>query len=177
MSKQVSLYRTPAIYNVSSSGKTVNFENKTIAIGVTSPDAINENIKLAVVGDTSLQGNIDISYNLSANSATTHQITTDSISVSSDARLKENVIALNETDISINHLMPCIYTRVWDNNQQEVGFIAQEVQQHYPFLVEQQSDEMKTLSLNYNGIIGILVKEVQMLKQKVAMLEQKINHS
>jgi hypothetical protein len=62
-------------------------------------------------------------------------------------------------------------------NKDDLGFIAHEVQEVYPFLVEGNKDEEKKQSLNYIGLIAILVKEVQELKKenvalKLAMEEQ-----
>jgi hypothetical protein len=54
-----------------------------------------------------------------------------------------------------------------------MGFLAHEVQEVYPFLVEGEKDVDTTQSLNYQGIIAVLVKEIQDLKKRVAILEQK----
>jgi hypothetical protein len=47
-----------------------------------------------------------------------------------------------------------------------VGFIAHEVQEVYPFLVNGVKDGAAIQSINYNGFIGILTKEIQVLKKK-----------
>jgi len=59
------------------------------------------------------------------------------------------------------------------SGQQDIGFIAHEVQEFYPFLVSGKKDGKETQSLNYNGFIGILTKEIQVLKKKVAEQEAK----
>jgi hypothetical protein len=62
-----------------------------------------------------------------------------------------------------------------DNNTKlsklDIGFIAHEVQEYYPFLVDGEKDGQQTQSLDYISIIGILVKEIQELKQRVKQLE------
>ena len=55
--------------------------------------------------------------------------------------------------------------------KQDVGFIAHEVQEFYPFLVNGEKDGATNQSLNYNGLIGILTKEIKDLKVKVSYLE------
>ena len=59
------------------------------------------------------------------------------------------------------------------SNKQDMGFLAHEVQEIYPFLVEGEKDGDTTQSLNYQGLIALLVKEIQDLKKRVAILEQK----
>ena len=45
-----------------------------------------------------------------------------------------------------------------------MGFIAHELQEHYPFLVTGVKDGPETQSVNYIGLIGLLTKEIQQLK-------------
>jgi hypothetical protein len=56
----------------------------------------------------------------------------------------------------------------------DIGFIAHEVQEHYPYLVNGVKDGEQMQTLNYTGIIGILTKEIQELKKKDAIKEQRI---
>jgi hypothetical protein len=59
------------------------------------------------------------------------------------------------------------------SNRQDMGFLAHEVQEIYPFLVEGVKDGDTTQSMNYQGLIAVLVKEIQYLKKRVAILEEK----
>jgi hypothetical protein len=52
--------------------------------------------------------------------------------------------------------------------------IAHEVQEYYPFLVEGEKDGKQTQTVNYNGLIGVLIKEIQELKKRVLDLEKKL---
>jgi flagellar biosynthesis chaperone FliJ len=56
----------------------------------------------------------------------------------------------------------------------QIGFIAHEVQEFYPFLVNGNKDGPNTQSINYTGFIGILTKEIQELKKKVLEQEARI---
>jgi hypothetical protein len=88
----------------------------------------------------------------------------------SDYRIKSNVRELGDTDLSIDSLKPVVY----DNNntgKKDIGFIAHELQEHFPFLVNGEKDGEIIQSVNYNGFIGLLVRELQVLKKKVAQLE------
>jgi hypothetical protein len=59
------------------------------------------------------------------------------------------------------------------NKKKSIGFIAHEVQDEFPYLVEGDKDANTNQSLDYIGLIGILVKEIQQLKREVKILQQK----
>ena len=48
-----------------------------------------------------------------------------------------------------------------------MGFIAHDVQREYPFLVSGEKDGDKLQSLNYIGLIPLLVQEIKDLKDIV----------
>ena len=50
------------------------------------------------------------------------------------------------------------------NNKHSLGLIAHELQEQYSFLVEGDKDGEKTQSVDYIGLIAILIKEIQELK-------------
>ena len=97
--------------------------------------------------------------------------TSTSFNANSDYRLKENIMPLNGT-FTVDVLNPVIYN-FKDSSKQDIGFIAHEVQEFYPFLVTGEKDGSFNQSLNYNGFIGILTKEIKDLKVKVARQEAK----
>jgi hypothetical protein len=98
--------------------------------------------------------------------------TSTSFNANSDYRVKENVVPLDES-FTIDGLNPVKYI-FKSSGKQDIGFIAHEVQEFYPFLVSGEKDGKDTQSLNYNGFIGILTKEIQVLKKKVADQEARI---
>jgi hypothetical protein len=83
----------------------------------------------------------------------------------SDYRIKTNIEPLSEK-YTINNLNPVHYTNLL-SNKQDIGFIAHEVQNTYPELVIGAKDDTEYQSLNYNGLIPILTKEVKDIKQKI----------
>jgi hypothetical protein len=89
---------------------------------------------------------------------------------SSDYRIKEVLKELDD-DFVVDDLVPIFYTNK-KTNKQDIGFIAHELQEVYPFLVEGEKDGEKLQSVNYIGLIGILIKEVKELKEKVRHLEK-----
>jgi Chaperone of endosialidase len=52
-------------------------------------------------------------------------------------------------------------------NKRDVGLIAHELQELYPYLVEGEKDGEKYQSVNYIALIGILIKEIQEIKKKL----------
>ena len=54
-----------------------------------------------------------------------------------------------------------------------MGFLAHEVQELYPFLVNGEKDGKEMQSINYMGFIALLVKEIKDLKERVKILEEK----
>jgi flagellar biosynthesis chaperone FliJ len=61
------------------------------------------------------------------------------------------------------------------NKNHDMGFLAHEVQEHYPFLVDGDKDGENNQSVNYNGFIALLVKEIQTLKSDVQTLKNEVN--
>jgi len=98
-------------------------------------------------------------------------VVSGSFSAISDHRVKENVKPLNDS-ITVDHLKPVIYTQK-ETNKTNIGFLAHEVQEIFPFLVEGEKDGTNLQSVNYIGLIGLLTKEIQELKKRVEKLEIK----
>ena len=94
--------------------------------------------------------------------------------ISSDYRIKENIINLDET-FTIDNLRPVTYKNI-KIEKQDIGLIAHELQEVYPFLVTGEKDGENLQSVNYNGIIGILIKEIQDLKKDVKIIKEEIKN-
>jgi hypothetical protein len=96
-----------------------------------------------------------------------------SFNATSDYREKDNVMDLNET-FTVDVLRPVVYD-FKPLGKKHIGFIAHEVQEFYPYLVNGEKDGLASQTMNYNGFIGILTKEIQVLKKKVAEQETRIS--
>jgi hypothetical protein len=110
--------------------------------------------------------------NLSNLNISPYTLTAAAFYPTSDYRIKDNVLDLDE-EYTLDNLKPVQY----DNKltgQHDIGFIAHEVQEKYPFLVNgSKDDDLQNQSLNYIGLIGLLVKETKELKKRVRSLEKK----
>jgi hypothetical protein len=90
----------------------------------------------------------------------------------SDYRVKENVLELDDS-FGVDLLRPVSYYNHL-SNKVDVGFIAHEVQEQYPFMVIGEKDGESYQSLNYTAMIPILVKEMKDLKEETRTLKTEI---
>jgi len=90
----------------------------------------------------------------------------------SDYRFKKNIKPLLSSR-SIDDLKPVEYDLL-SNDLHDMGFIAHEVQEIFPFLVHGDKDCEKMQSMNYTGLIPLLVKEVQDLKKENKLVKERL---
>ena len=103
--------------------------------------------------------------------ASTGTLAATNVNSTSDANLKENI----ETIVgSIDILKDINGVRfVWkDLGTPSVGVIAQDVEKVLPELVSER-DDTGTKSVNYNGLVGVLIEAVKELSTRVSKLENK----
>jgi hypothetical protein len=89
------------------------------------------------------------------------QVNAYSFNASSDYRIKENINQITDT---VDNLKPVRYYNK-KIEKEDMGFIAHEVQEHFPFLVSGEKDGKDMQCLNYMGLIALLTKEIQDLKK------------
>jgi len=136
----------------------INLGNNCSILTSTINSLSNFSINAGATGTVAVTGNISA---------------TGSITSGSDYRIKENVTPLDDS-FTIDNLRPVTYKHTVAQKQ-DIGFIAHEVQEVFPFLVNGEKDGENLQTLNYTGLIGILVKEIQDLKKHVKLLEEKMN--
>jgi hypothetical protein len=88
---------------------------------------------------------------------------------------KANVKSLLDTSFTVDLLKPVTYINK-KLNTQDIGFIAHEVQEQIPFLVNGEKDGNTLQRINYNGIIGLLTKEIQEIKKENIILREHIKN-
>ena len=91
--------------------------------------------------------------------------------VTSDYRIKENVENIDIGKYNIDKLRPVSYINKFTNTQ-DFGLIAHEIQKEFPSLVSGEKNGETNQSVNYIGLIAILIKEIQELKVDVQLLKQ-----
>jgi hypothetical protein len=98
----------------------------------------------------------------------TGTLTATDLNSSSDSSLKENIITVEDALDKVNNLRGVKFN--WkEDGRASYGIIAQELEQVLPELVT--NTDPKTV--NYNGIIGVLIEAVKELTARVEELENK----
>jgi hypothetical protein len=90
----------------------------------------------------------------------------NSFYATSDYRMKQNIKKLDNSYV-LDNLRPVSYFNT-KSQSHDIGFIAHEVQKEIPLVVCGEKDGEKMQSINYNGLIPILVKELNEQKQENA---------
>ena len=92
--------------------------------------------------------------------------------VASDLRLKDNIQPLEYSPLLIDSLKPISYDWKEGTNRDKrhhAGFGAQDVQKTFPRAVVDAGKN--TLGIDSNAMIAVLVKEIQNLRKRVAIIE------
>ena len=170
--------QTPAwstgIYNLTSIGFTgttgpfiyPNTTTTNVVIGSTAYLTSTAGFTGATGGPTGAAG----IFQVNGSAYIKNTCTAQTFNAYSDYRIKQNVELLELNKYNIDNLRPIIYENK-DTKQSNIGFLAHEVQEYFPFLVAGTKDGLNTQSVNYTGLIGVLTKEIQELKKRVSNLE------
>ena len=97
------------------------------------------------------------------------------LTVNSDARLKSNIISLGSTLSKLLLIDGKSYTMKSNEAIEKIGLLAQEVQQAFPELVKEAGDEEGTLSVNYQGMIPVLINAIKEQQKQIDELKAIIN--
>ena len=98
-----------------------------------------------------------------------------STTISSDEKLKTNIETIPDALDKVEKIKGVSFDWKKDGSK-SAGVIAQDIEKIMPDLVKEKeslSDGEKSLSVNYNGLIGVLVEAVKELSAKVKELEEK----
>lgn len=117
---------------------------------------------LQVFGGTAITGSATISSTLTA----TTLVETSAI------RYKENIQNLESFD-NIYKLRPVSFDWKSTNNP-DIGFIAEEVNELFPLLVESNKDGVIE-GVKYSKMVTVIVKTLQNQQQQIEELKQEIN--
>ena len=89
------------------------------------------------------------------------------ITISSDARLKSNIVSLGST---LSKLLLIDGKSYEKDGKQRIGVLAQEIQEVFPELVTEDGNEM--LAVNYQGLVPILINALKEQDEKINRLEK-----
>ena len=122
-----------------------------LGIGTTIPTS-----KIHIIGNTYISG----------------ILTATDINSASDIRPKTNIKPFENTLEKIVHINGVSFNWI-ENNAKSGGIIAQDVEKVFPELVN--GGDHKTV--NYNGLIGVLVESIKELKQEIEDLKLRLNQT
>ena len=95
------------------------------------------------------------------------------LSINSDARLKANIISLGSTLAKLLQIDGKTYTMKKDENKkQKIGVLAQDIEKVFPELVS-ESNGVK--SVNYQGLVPVLINALKEQDSKMNERENKMN--
>ena len=108
---------------------------------------------------------------------TTVQVNTSMSAVSfnstSDYRVKNNIENLSVNETSFDNIRPVKYV-LNKTNETQYGFIAHELQELYPEVVNGIKDGEEIQTINYVGLIPVMVREIQDLRKRLSILESRL---
>jgi hypothetical protein len=132
-----------------------------LGVGTSAPTS-----KLHVVGNTLITGIVT-----STSATVSGTITCLDLNSTSDINLKENIQILDNSLELLQDIRGVKFE--WkENNKPSIGVIAQEVEKVFPELVT----ETETKTVNYNGLIGVLIEAVKELKSENDLLKLEISN-
>jgi hypothetical protein len=134
---------------------------------------------LQVLGGTAITGSASISSTLSVgataitgSASVSSTLTATTLVETSAIRYKENIQNLESFD-NIYKLRPVSFD--WKlNNNPDIGFIAEEVNELFPLLVESNEDGVIE-GIKYSKMVTVIVKTLQNQQQQIEELKQEIN--
>jgi hypothetical protein len=91
------------------------------------------------------------------------------LTINSDARLKSNIVTLGSTLSRLLLIDGKSYTMKANEGISKIGLLAQEVQAAFPELVKSADDSKGTLSVNYQGMIPVLLNAI---KEQQAQIDE-----
>jgi hypothetical protein len=99
------------------------------------------------------------------------------IMYTSDYRFKKNIESINNVLNDVISLNPVSYLTLEQQltDKKSYGFIAQELKEVFPNIVNEPKNDEDFYSINYTSIIPLLVKSIQELTMKIENMQEEIN--
>ena len=94
------------------------------------------------------------------------------LTINSDARLKSNIISLGSTLSKLLMIDGKSYTMKTNESESKIGLLAQDVQKAFPELVKTTNDSNQTLSVNYQGLIPVLINAIKEQQKQIDELKK-----
>ncbi|MDC3285623.1 tail fiber domain-containing protein [Flavobacteriaceae bacterium] len=139
---------------VTGSATQANPANTAFVIGNGTFSNRSDAFKVMANGDTTVSNDLTVGGD---------------IVVSSDARLKANIVSLGSTLAKLLLIDGKTYT-MKKNGKQKIGVLAQDIQKVFPELVT--TDDKDMLAVNYQGLVPVLINALKEQDDKISRLEK-----
>jgi len=93
--------------------------------------------------------------------------------LTSDRRIKENIIDAPDASSDIDAIQVRSFDYISDKSTVKYGFIAQELVTVAPDAVHQPSNPDEMMGVDYSKLVPMMLKEIQSLRKRIATLEAK----
>ena len=141
--------------SVTNSATVFSTSNTAFVIGNgTASNSKSDAFKVMFNGDATVSNDLTVSGD---------------ITISSDARLKSNIVSLGATLSKLLLIDGKSYI-MNKNGKEKIGILAQDVQEVFPELVSKDENEM--LSVNYQGLVPVLINAIKEQEDKISRLEK-----
>ena len=160
--------------------------NNDASIGTTDSNYYNQDgQQLGEIGVAFVIGNGDI--NTQTNTAGTNPSNAfvvkydgsanlaGDFTINSDARLKSNIISLGGTLAKLMKIDGKSYTMKSNEKVNKIGLLAQEIEEVFPELVKEGEDKDGTLSVNYQGLIPVLINAIKEQQEELKVIRKSVN--
>ena len=93
----------------------------------------------------------------------------------SDARLNANIMALGSTLEKLMKIDGKSYKMKYNEKVNKIGLLAQEIEEVFPELVKEGEDKDGTLSVNYQGLIPVLINAIKEQQEELNVIRKSVN--
>ena len=93
------------------------------------------------------------------------------LTINSDMRLKSNIISLTGALSKLLEIDGKTYTMKSNEKDAKIGLLAQDAQKVLPELVKESDDKQGTLSVNYQGLIPVLINAIKEQQKQIDELK------
>jgi len=97
------------------------------------------------------------------------------LTINSDARLKSNIVSLGSTLAKLMQIDGKSYTLKSNEKENKIGLLAQEILEVFPELVKSGMDNNETLSVNYQGLIPVLINAIKEQQNQIKTISNEIS--